>query len=192
MAWSGQFRFGRRGMDTVFGGDLMIYQKKYTYTWRINNQPVDAQSAGEHLAALELQHNSLTPELVLDDARPSDALLHPCFEWDDTKAAEKYRVEQARYIIGNIVVHIEQRESEKIPETTRAFISITTLPHKGEFVSVKRAFSNDAYHEQILQNARAELRAFQKKYNGLTELDAVFSVIDQVCADQQPSAGGSV
>lgn len=150
----------------------MIYNK---YQWRFNNQPVDAQTAGEHLAALEQQHKSLTPEIVLDDARPSNAVLHSCFEWDDHVAAEKHRIWQARYIISNIVV--VKKESDT-PKTVRAFISIAPLPNKGEFVSIGRAISDERYREQILQNAITELRAFKKKYTDLKELSAVFDAID--------------
>lgn len=42
---------------------------------------------------------SLTPEAVVDDARDPESVLHPCFEWDDTKAAHQHRLNQARGLI---------------------------------------------------------------------------------------------
>lgn len=147
------------------------------YNWRFNNLPVDAQTAGEHLSELEEQHKSLTPEIVLEDARPSDAVLHSCFEWNDQSAAEKYRLNQARYLICNLVV---VQQTSDTPKSVRAFVSIAPLPQKGEYVSVARAIVDPRYREQILQNAISELRAFKKKYADLKELADVFDAIDKL------------
>jgi len=46
----------------------------------------------------------VTPESVVDAARPEKAPLHPVFEWDDTLAAENYRKGQARTLIRALVV----------------------------------------------------------------------------------------
>ena len=44
-------------------------------------------------------HGRLTPELVVRDARDRKSPLHKLFEWDDSKAAHAYRIEQARRVI---------------------------------------------------------------------------------------------
>jgi len=46
----------------------------------------------------------LRVEDVVDAARPHNSLLHRYFEWNDSVAAEKYRMEQARHLIKIIVV----------------------------------------------------------------------------------------
>ena len=46
----------------------------------------------------------LTPEAVVDDARPDDAPLHSHFEWDDALAGEQYRLVQARHLIRAVTV----------------------------------------------------------------------------------------
>lgn len=38
----------------------------------------------------------ITPEQVLEKARDEQSELHKCFEWNDSIAAEKYRLQQAR------------------------------------------------------------------------------------------------
>lgn len=53
---------------------------------------------------LETTDGTVTPTRVVDDARADDSPLHDLFEWDDDKAAEAYRLQQARDVIG--AVHI--------------------------------------------------------------------------------------
>lgn len=53
---------------------------------------------------------SLTASAVVTAAKPTDAPLHPAFEWNDRRAAEKYRLNQARTMIRDVTVRIENRE----------------------------------------------------------------------------------
>ena len=46
----------------------------------------------------------LTPPLVVEEAKPKDAPLHPCFEWDNKRAGEEYRLYQARHLIRTVTV----------------------------------------------------------------------------------------
>jgi hypothetical protein len=64
------------------------------------------------IAALEDRRGRLTAEQVVEEARPQSSPLHGCFEWDDSKAAESWRIEQARDLIKRvkIVVEIEDKK----------------------------------------------------------------------------------
>lgn len=44
----------------------------------------------------------LTPQLVVDKARPKGAPLHDRFEWNDKEAGEKYRLVQAQQLIRSV------------------------------------------------------------------------------------------
>ena len=59
---------------------------------------LNAQTVGEELARLTAKYGMLTAEVILREAEPEDAPLHPAFEWDDSKAAREYRLSQARYL----------------------------------------------------------------------------------------------
>ena len=52
----------------------------------------------------------MTATAVVDAARPSGSQLHRYFEWDDIKAAESWRHEQARHLLRSIEVQIEIRD----------------------------------------------------------------------------------
>lgn len=48
----------------------------------------------------------LTPSSVIEAAKDPKNPLHSCFQWDDRKAANLYRVEQARHLIRSVQVEI--------------------------------------------------------------------------------------
>lgn len=150
------------------------------YQWK-RNMPVSAQATGEHFEKLEKKHGEITPEIILDDARKKSSVLHDCFEWDDGRAAEKYRLSQARFIICNLVVSVESKENEQ--KKARAFVNVsaqTMKGNKGSFVSIGNAISNEEMRQNVLRNALVELLAFKKKYEELEGLQRIFVAIDDL------------
>ncbi len=51
-------------------------------------------------------------EIVVNSARDESSPLYPLFEWDDSICAEKYRKEQARAVMKNIV--LEEMSAEDV------------------------------------------------------------------------------
>ena len=147
------------------------------YSWKYN-QAVSAEIAGKRFEELEAKHGEITPRIVLDDARDENAPLHPCFEWDDNKAAEAYRLTQAGLMIRALVVTVEKTE---LPTPTRAFVNVSTMEEKqGRFVSVQTALSKDEMRAAVLTRAVMELTQFRRKYEDLKELADVFAALDKV------------
>ena len=56
----------------------------------------------EVLKHLESRAGRLSPPDVIKEAESPDSLLHEFFEWDDTIAGDKYRMEQARKLIRRV------------------------------------------------------------------------------------------
>ena len=132
--------------------------------------PVDAQTAGNELQRIYERDGVIEPETVVEESKSPSAPLHSCFEWDDEKAAHKYRITQAQNIIRAIVVVDEAKQPE-----TRAFVNV-----QREYHPVSVVVRNPEKREILLQNALNELRWFERKYNTLQELSAVFSAIEEV------------
>lgn len=142
-----------------------------TYQWKVPGiMPVDAQTAGNELQRIYERDGVIEPETVVAESQTPSAPLHSCFEWDDEKAAHKYRITQAQNIIRAIVVVDEAKQPE-----TRAFVSV-----QREYHPVSVVVRNPEKREILLQNALNELRWFERKYNTLQELSAVFSAIKEV------------
>lgn len=146
------------------------------YEWKIPKYQLPAQAAGEELERIERKHGVVTPSNVLEESRPGKAILHDLFEWDDSRAAERFRLEQAQEIIGNIaVVHLVQDE----PRTpVRAFVNIIPDDGRRGYASIVRVLTNQDYTQQLLKEALADFVALRKKYVMLVELTELFQVID--------------
>lgn len=141
---------------------------------------VTAQTAGEELERIERERGEITPAIVLEESRPEGAPLHSFFEWDNTIAAEKYRLHQAAVIICNVQVAVSSGNKQK---TTRAFVNISDrrgVGQQGAYISIRAAMADDATRKVVLQQALRELRYFMKKYRDYTELAEVFIVIEKV------------
>ncbi len=58
------------------------------------------------LEGLQSKDGRLTPKKVLEAAADPDHVLHGEFDWDDTTAARKWRLEQARKLIRSVEINI--------------------------------------------------------------------------------------
>lgn len=140
------------------------------YQWKEGTRiGVSAQVAGTVCEAVE-RSGGLTAQRLVDASRSEDAPLHKAFEWNDEKAAEDWRIHQARNIIRSIEIVIPEKA-----EPARAFFNVEIQPR--EYVSMDIAFTNPDMRDAVLQTALRELKAFQKKYNGITELAGIMDEI---------------
>lgn len=82
----------------------------------MNRQRLEAiRSRLEQIA--EDNGGRITPDAVVRDAEDASSPLHNQFEWDDTEAAKKWRLEQARQLIRSVKVDIQTEE--KVVSTVR-------------------------------------------------------------------------
>jgi hypothetical protein len=147
------------------------------YKWRtpmFGN--MDAQRIGLHLEALR-QRTQLTPKSVVDDARGHRSPLHDYFEWDDAKAAESHRRQQARVLLGNLTIDVRVKGHK--PTIMRAFVSINRDDEQ-QYEALEVALTDDHLRRQVLAEALGELNSWRSRYQELRELAQVFSAIDSV------------
>lgn len=141
---------------------------------------IDPEAVADRLHAIEQGSGLLTAQHVVDDARPSDSLLHPIFEWRDDVAAEKYRVIQAEALIRVFIV----REDDDAAPVRRWVNVRRVLPDGGVargYVSVHEAMEDEDLRAQVLAAARKEAEAFRRKYGHLRELaDAIAGVMQAI------------
>ena len=78
----------------------------------------------EIIAIRDAHGGELKPEYVLDAARDPGHTLHSRFEWNDSVAAEKFRLEQAHHLIQKAKVSFLPPGSDGPPRLTRAFVAI--------------------------------------------------------------------
>lgn len=148
-----------------------------TYAWKDGSQiAIDAELAGAALEKVRERHQGqLTPEVVLKAAESKKNPLHGYFEWDDTAAARKYRIEQAKYLIRSIVVKYEGNAE---PRQLRAYVSVKDHEAKPKYVTTETALGDAEYRQQVLAKAWAELQQWRRRYEELREFAKIFAVID--------------
>lgn len=132
------------------------------------------QEAVDELKSLARQHSGvLTAENVVKAARQSSSALHDRFEWDDTEAAEKYRLVQARYLIS---VSVEILPGER--GRRKVFVSLRNeRQHGGGYRITTDVMSDKRMREQLLEDALNEMDYFTRKYQTLKELSGVTTVM---------------
>ena len=137
--------------------------------WRVRSLfKADASKVAD-----EIGYDKVTPQEVLDKARDENTELHKCFEWDDSVAAEKYRLRQASDIIRNLVFIKKKKEDEPI----RCF-QITT--EKNTYQPTQMFLAQEDEYQALLKRAKAELESFKRRYATLTELESIFEAIEEL------------
>lgn len=120
----------------------------------------------------------LHPADVVEAARPPESPLHGEFEWDDSVAAEKWRIEQAREMIRVTVVYEPRNERE-----IKAFVVLERdRVEGGGYRYVPALLRTTTGRDDLLSVALSELRTFQQKYRHLSELAGVFAEIEEATA----------
>jgi len=132
----------------------------------------------DELLLIKDQNNGFVdPAAVVDFARDETTALHSRFEWDDTEAAERYRIWQARMIIRMELVVVPSSE-----KPSKAFISLVAdrraESDKGYRFMVD-VLSNVDLREQMLKEARRDMLIFKRKYSQLKELANIFAEMDK-------------
>lgn len=147
------------------------------YRYKCDFYPVDADTAGEELERIEREHGKIRPKTVVDESRPTDACLHPVFEWRDDIAAEKYRCGQAKNLMSNLVrvsVYVSgKQEPVRVRTMIRAFSNVSPAGKEGAYVNTETAMQNEEYRAIILDNAKREMTQLRRKYEDLVDLKAV-------------------
>jgi hypothetical protein len=142
----------------------------------------EVQAVGEYLETL----GNVTAPSLLEAARPAESIVHRYFEWDDSVAAEKYRVEQAEHILRHIDIVVVNVETEEV-STTRAVHPVTVEdnrdtrhPRRMVYTPVMQVHANPDQRSEVLQRALRELRGWQARYRMYQEFEPIFSVINSL------------
>ncbi len=161
----------------------------------------DAEIIGQYLTELANDRamgvNGLTPEDILDAARPDDSPIHKYFEWDDTEAAHKYRLEQAKYIARSWTITFVPVAMQQ-PFIGRGMVSIRPNPAKKDrvYIAVTEALESPKYLQQLADEARRRMKFWYdtfKQYEQIQEFaqfGGIFSAIKDWEDDQDEESAG--
>ena len=156
---------------------MAAFQPKI-YEWANVNYSVPASVVGKTCEDLEKAFGKVTRENFLEAARDEDSPTHSLFEWDDVKAAEKYRVDQSGRILSNLRITIVDENDEE--KQVHAVYNIKSTNEKAEYRSFNVIMLDPDMRSEVLKRALRELNMFRNKYETLQELAEVFEAIDDV------------
>lgn len=139
-------------------------------TWRTPKFKADATKCASELNTLGA---NITPEQIVEFAKDNTTELHKCFEWDDTVAAHKFRIAQARSVVCELVIKPVEREATPY----RLFYNIGKQEN---YQPIKVILQDKNKYERLLDTAKKELISYKRKYKMLEELEPVFDVIEKI------------
>jgi len=120
----------------------------------------------------------ITPREVVDDARDDASPLHPLFEWNDGIAADRYREEQARVLIGRVRIEIEVVDigaatSCSVPDVVRRLEGGAAMCSVPALVRDMRVDSGDQGYASIGSIRRSEANAQKTMAYYLAQVDGM-------------------
>lgn len=135
----------------------------------------DATQCAEEIKTLG---EGFSPADVVNLAANKKTELHKCFTWDNDKAADKWRLQEARIVVQNLkITYIKDEGQEPVETKVRMFYRNDTEESKN-YKTTQFIVSQADEHERLLERAKHELEIFRAKYRMLTELEDIFEIID--------------
>jgi hypothetical protein len=116
--------------------------------------------------------------MVLIEAQKKRSPLHSAFEWDDALAADKHRLETARYLLRTLVILVQNADKEII---TRAYVHIEGVDQNQNpisfYTNVYDAMNDKGQRAYLLAKAMKELKAWRTRYEHLDEVSELISIL---------------
>jgi hypothetical protein len=143
----------------------------------------EAEVVGCELDRIEESGQPVTPDNIVLAAMPEDSPLHGFFTWDNDEAADQWRKQEARSLVSHLLVVVERQEGEAVAMKARISVTTAKTEHHSaatEYVSSYRVLSSPSMREQLLHEAKQEIRCWARKYAalGLTELSPLFMAVE--------------
>lgn len=148
--------------------------------WKVGmKRKVDPGDAYEVIERIRSECDGFaSPGAIVDASRPARAMLHDLFEWDDEKAADGYRRDQARAIVQALVV-----EEVEGGELKPAFYSVSyrreDKPEHGYSTS-EIVVNEPELKDAALRDGVKMLRGWIDRFGHLTDLSGVLRAVRKV------------
>jgi hypothetical protein len=148
----------------------------------INRTKLSKAQCAELELVRKKHRGRLKPEDVVDFARNPKTQLHKCFEWDDTEAAQRFRLMQAREVIRVAVVVLPNTNAP-----VRAYVSLQRDRKTGRgYRATAQVLSDGQLREELVAEALADMEMFKLRYHVLKELARVFDAMDKAVKTLAP------
>lgn len=152
-----------------------------TYTWNpeVDKSLFKGKDPDKVLNEICSISDNPTKEQIVEKARDVNSEMHDLFEWNDTVAAEKYRLTQASALVRNLRVRYIGLNEDKPQEEMKSIMcrALYSLPGTTGYTHINVIMNDEVKYQTLLEQARNELERFKAKYAMLTELKPIFDLI---------------
>lgn len=125
--------------------------------------------------------NRLTADAVVAYAKQEDSALHSQFEWDDTLAGHKYRIDQARNLIAKVRVEV-RTDFRRIESVYYVRDPAASSKDQG-YVSIDDLRSDAELARDALVNEFAAVRALLTRARNLAAILGMADKVDNLISE---------
>ena len=130
----------------------------------------DESAIRKELATVQQSHPEklLTAEDVVNAARSEKSAMHSSFTWDDSEAAQKCRLMEARTLIRHIYVTMPDDKAESaIPK----YVSLRPDRKRpgGGYREISKVLSNKQLLDELEATAKRDIEALLQRYKMLSK-----------------------
>lgn len=146
------------------------------YAWRSGrSRGGNVQEIGAELDTIQQTRGGVTPADVVEVARSPDSAMHRCFEWNDSKAATKYRHDQARNLVRSVIVKTEKKPNgapmfihTSDEEIGPRYMAASVIVDRPDLIAMARAHAAG-----YLRTARQRLTEIEELERTANDTDAI-------------------
>jgi hypothetical protein len=126
-------------------------------------------SLREELESIYQRRGKLTPALVVAEARNPNHPLHSRFLWNDSLAAEAYRLGQAQTLIRSVRIRYVSSAEDAMSQPVRAFTSVKNEEGVHVYEPTLAVVADPLRAQMVLNDMRREWRAMRARYENYRE-----------------------
>lgn len=165
----------------------MTVEIKKEYQWNGDfGTSMDIKKVVTELNDIQAQQGEISPEAIVKAARQTHSELHSYFEWNNTKAADKYRLQQASELLRRIEVKvIKDGESQ----TLRAYEITNRQPGDKTYVSFDTGAGFQRAKEIVLSDlnrALGRLQPYKEYLPALSHIKRAIKELAKVSTETKP------
>lgn len=123
----------------------------------------------EQLAEIRERRGALTAAVVLEEARDPANPLHNRFEWDDSEAAERYRLEQARNIIRSARIVYKDPTETSPAGNIRAYHSVERSDGTRVYEPAEEIAKDPQMTEFLKRSMHRDWTAMRRRYGAFED-----------------------
>ena len=158
----------------------MMVEWKDTF---IHRGKADPERVHAELEAISIR----TPENIVKAAQRKSSAMHRCFTWEDSKAAESWRIFEAKSLVNHLVISysVLTEKDENAEVTVNVYTSVQKEDGR-QYVRTSDGINNEVLREMILSEVRSLLDQAKNKmraheaFFSAKEMEEVEEILEKI------------